>query len=75
MIKLDWDFEELYQFSDRMARIDGFEHYIRNATQKLAKVFHQMLLDNTPIVTGNLRKGWGGDNLKFEVIKLKTGFM
>lgn len=75
MITLEWDFEELYQFSDRMARIDVFESHVRNATQAIAKALHRMLLKNTPVETGNLRKGWGGENLKFEVIKLKTGFV
>ena len=74
-INLVWDFDELYEFGDNIGRVDAFEDYIRTATQTLAKAFHYLLLNNTPVVTGNLRKGWGGDNLKFEVIKLKTGFV
>ena len=74
-IKVKWDFEELYNFGFHIGQIDVFESYLRTATQEIAKAFHTLLLNNTPVVTGNLRKGWGGDNLKFEVVKMKSGFV
>lgn len=73
-MKLKWDFHELYDFGERIGNIAEFEKVCEEATRELAKVFHRMLIDKTPFVTGELKGGWLGDNLQYNVKRLKNGF-
>lgn len=75
-MKIEWDFEELEKFANRLSNYDNFELAIREATQEIAKALHKALLTRTPVVTGNLRSGWSkGDNLAFRVQEVKGGYM
>lgn len=70
-----WDFSELERFANNLKSGYKFETAIMTATQNIAKVLHQYLLVQTPIITGNLRKMWSaGDNLAFTVEKVNNGF-
>ena len=74
-MKLQWDFSELTEFTNRLVDRYEFDSTIMTATQKVARVLHQHLLELTPIDTGNLRKMWSaGDNLKFTVCEVNNGF-
>lgn len=52
-----------------------YETALMTATQEIAKELHKALLQNTPVVTGNLRKAWSsGENLMFNVERVPNGF-
>lgn len=74
-MKAVWDFSELYEFADNLSNAHDLESALMTATQKIARVLHQYLLETTPIDTGNLRKMWSaGDNLLFTVEKVDGGY-
>jgi hypothetical protein len=74
-MKLQWDFSEFTKFANKLEDKHKFESTIMTATQKVARVLHQRLLEQTPIDTGNLRKMWSaGDNLKFTVRNVANGY-
>lgn len=74
-MKLEFDIHELLEFSERMSDAHQFETALMTATQNIARVLHQTILFNTPIVTGNLRKMWSaGENLMFTVKKVAGGY-
>lgn len=74
-MKLQWDFSELTKFADKVLDKYNFDSTMMTATQKVARVLHQHLLQLTPIDTGNLRKMWSaGDNLLFTVKPVKDGY-
>ena len=52
-MKLQWDFSEITEFTNRLADAHDFESAVMTATQKVARVLHQHLLEQTPIDTGN----------------------
>lgn len=74
-MKLQWDFSELTEFTNKLVDKHNFDSTIMTATQKVARVLHQHLLEQTPIDTGNLRKMWSaGDNLLFTVKPVQNGY-
>jgi hypothetical protein len=74
-MKLKWDFHELYDFGKRVGNVSKFEDTCKKLTQELAKVLHSMLLNDTPVKTGELRSGWtDGENYKYTVKKVSNGF-
>ena len=74
-MKLQWDFSELTEFTNRLADKHEFESAIMSATRIVARVLHKYLLEQTPIDTGNLRKMWSaGDNLLFTVEPVRNGY-
>lgn len=74
-MKIKWDFHELTDFANRLQDKHDLDTALMTATQKVARVLHQYLLVQTPVITGNLRKMWSaGDNLRFTVEKVKGGF-
>lgn len=75
-MNVSFDFSEVTEFARRVS--DGYrlETTIMTATQKIARVLHQHLLEQTPIDTGNLRKMWSaGDNLQFTVKRVNNGYI
>lgn len=74
-MKLEWDFSEFKDFAKRLDNTYEFETSLMTIAQKVARILHQYLLIQTPIVTGNLRKMWSaGDNLMFTVERVNNGF-
>ena len=74
-MKLQWDFSEFTRLANNLREGYEFESTIMTATQKVARVLHQYLLQLTPIDTGNLRKMWSaGENLLFTVKPVKDGY-
>jgi hypothetical protein len=74
-MKLQWDFSELTDFTKKLVDKHNFDSTIMTATQKVARVLHQHLLEQTPIDTGNLRKMWSaGENLQFTVKPVQNGY-
>ena len=74
-MKLQWDFSELTDFTKKLVDKHNFDSTIMTATQKVARVLHQHLLEQTPIDTGNLRKMWSaGENLRFTVKPVQNGY-
>lgn len=74
-MKLDLDFREIIEFSNRLQSAHELETALMTATQNIARVLHKHILKNTPIDTGNLRKMWSaGDNLLFTVEKVQNGY-
>ena len=74
-MKLEWDFHEFNDFANRLKDTHELETALMTATQNVARVLHDHLLRNTPIITGNLRKMWSaGDNLYFTVEAMGDGY-
>lgn len=73
-MKLEWDFSELYEFAERLDNTAKFESYCKKTTQEIAKLLRKWIIDETPKVTGELVKGWDGDNLAYVVEQQATGF-
>lgn len=75
-MNVSFDFSELNEFVKNL----GDEHYLDSAlmtaTQNVARVLHQHLLEQTPIDTGTLRAMWSAnDNLRFTVESTNEGFI
>lgn len=74
-MKSKWEFQELFNFGKKLSNSYELETMLMTITQKIARVLHSYLLQNTPIDTGNLRKMWSaGDNLKFTVKQVNNGY-
>ena len=74
-MKFEWDFSEFGDFARKLSNEYNFDSAMMDATQKVARVLHQHLLQLTPVDTGNLRKMWSaGDNLLFTVNSVKDGY-
>lgn len=74
-MRVSFDFSELNRFITNVTNPYHLETTLMTATQNIARVLHQHLLEQTPIDTGNLRKMWSaGDNLMFTVEKTVNGF-
>ena len=74
MIKFECDFSRVQKALSRLNK-EVFETALMSATQEIAKELHKALLQNTPVVTGNLRKMWSsGENLLFNVVRINNGF-
>lgn len=74
-MEVKFDFHELTDFGNRLKGTYSIDTRLMTATQKIARVLHSYLLQNTPIVTGNLRKMWSaGNNLNFTVERVQNGY-
>jgi len=74
-MRVKYDFGELNNFLKGVRDFEERETVIMTATQNIARVLHQHLLEQTPVKTGNLRKMWSaGDNLRFTVERVKGGY-
>ena len=74
-MNVKYDFKQLNKFLKKLEDQHELETALMTATQKIARVLHQHLLEQTPVDTGNLRKMWSaGDNLRFDVERVKGGF-
>lgn len=74
-MNVQFDFSELNRFVENMTNRHNLDTTIMTATQNIARVLHQHLLEQTPVDTGNLRKMWSaGDNLRFTVVPRSGGF-
>lgn len=74
MIKVECDFGAVEKALSKINK-EVFETALMTATQEIAKELHKALLQNTPVVTGNLRKMWSaGENLTFTVERVENGF-
>jgi hypothetical protein len=74
-MKVQFDFSELNAFAENLKDSYKIETTLMTATQNIARVLHQHLLEQTPVKTGNLRKMWSaGDNLLFTVDRVDGGF-
>lgn len=74
-MKVEFDFSEFHEFANRLQDTHNLDTALMTATQNIARVLHQHLLNQTPVDTGNLRKMWSaGDNLLFTVESVNNGF-
>jgi hypothetical protein len=74
-MRVQFDFSELNKFVGNLKDPHRLETTLMTATQNIARVLHQHLLEQTPVDTGNLRKMWSaGENLRFTVEKVNGGF-
>ena len=74
-MKIEWDMREFEAFGRELIRQTTFEEAVKKATQDLAKVLHQALKRNTPVMTGELKSGWDDSgNLAYRVTRVPDGF-
>ena len=70
-MKLEWDFTELFDFGDRLTETAKFQDACKKFTKVLAKALHEMLINQTPVKTGELVSGWyDGGNYAYQVVDL-----
>lgn len=69
------DFSEFKDLAKSLSDRQNLHYYLKKATQEIAKVLHEMLVNNTPVVSSELLSGWyGDDNLAYIVKKVNRGF-
>ena len=74
-MKVTFDFSEFDKFAENLKDSYKIETALMTATQNIAKVLHKILLEQTPVDTGNLRKMWSaGENLVFTVERVENGY-
>lgn len=74
-MKVRYEFDELWEFRERLENFAKFNEFMKQATQELAKVLHQMLMTYTPFKTGKLWNGWNSnENWSYIVRQEKNGF-
>lgn len=74
-MKFHFDISELNEFADNLTNTHDLDTALMTATQNIARVLHNNLINLTPVKTGNLRKMWSaGDNLLFTVERVTNGF-
>lgn len=74
-MKLKWDFQNLFDFGDRLLTKAEFDEHIGKATQEIAKKLHAMLIKETPVDFGTLQSFWQTDeNYSYLVEQTKNGF-
>ena len=74
MIEVEWNFDAVQKKLNSL-NDEVYETALMTATQEIARVLHEALLNNTPVITGNLRKMWSaGDNLLFTVTRIDNLF-
>ena len=72
-MKLEWDISELDEFGNRLANTAKFKEYCKRIVKQLAKELQDMLINQTPVKTGQLAAGWGGaENSAYKIEELKT---
>ena len=73
-MKLVWDFSEFNEFAENLQNVSEFERFAKQATRELAKELHEMLFQITPVKTGQLAAGWGGENYAYTIESFKYGY-
>lgn len=74
-MRLKWDFDEVFDFGERLINVKKYNQLCEAVTVKLAKELQDMLFKKTPVKTGQLAAGWGGaENYAYKIIKQKTGY-
>lgn len=75
-MKLKWDLHELTDLGDNLKSLcSAFDPHLQQATKEIAALLREALIQNTPVLTGNLAASWGGkENYSLEVKHLKTGY-
>lgn len=74
MIEVEFDFSSVQKALRRLNK-EVYETALMTATQEIARELHKSLLQNTPVITGNLRKAWSsGENLMFTVERVSNGY-
>lgn len=74
-MKLKWDFNQLFDFGDRLGDIESFDLYMGKATQEIAEHLHRMLIQNTPVDFGTLQKFWQtNENYSYVLEKVDGGY-
>lgn len=74
-MKLEWDFHELTDFGKRLNDLSKFEIAAQQIAKEIAKALQDALFRNTPVLTGNLRASWGGEeNCSFVAKKFSYGY-
>lgn len=74
-MKMQFDMKKVIDFGNRLSDVVRFEQMAQEATRQIAKTLHKMLLNNTPVKSGELKKGWNtSENLAFVAKRVKKGF-
>ena len=66
-MKVKWDFSELEKFADNLADIAEFNRYCEEAAKEIAEILKNLLVRNTPRITGFLRSKWKTDNVAYDI--------
>lgn len=69
MAEIVLDVSELMAFKERLLEDYNRENMLYELAQKMMELVREVAKENTPIVTGNLRKSWSTDNLFLEVVR------
>lgn len=74
-MKIKWEFNEIWDFRDRIAQTTEFDKYVKLAAKDIAKRLHVMLIKHTPVDFGTLQAHWQTEeNYAYTVDQTKNGF-
>lgn len=59
-MKVKFDFRELEDFKKRLSSNKKLSNHFKEVTRELAAALKKMLIENTPEVSGDLKRGWEG---------------
>lgn len=71
----DIDMSDIERFQYALANDEQLENLMIKITHYCAKKLLDYLQIKTPVVTGQLRSGWGGENLACKVHSVTGGYM
>ena len=71
-MKFEWDFKEFKDFANDLSEFANFEMACRDAAIEISKILREMLINQTPVESGELRSGWSRTGYK--IIRTEKGF-
>ena len=71
-MNLEWDFDELLEFADRLSSFSSFEKHMKQAAKDISKALLKRMKSLTPVDEYDLINGWIGNN--FLVTEYKDGY-
>ena len=71
-MNFEWDFDELFEFADRLSNISVFEKHMKQATKDISKALLKRMKSLTPVDDYDLINGWNGN--KFLVTEYDDGY-
>jgi hypothetical protein len=74
-MKVKYEFDELWEFRDRLLTVEKFDEYISEAAREITRKLHDMLIKHTPVDFGTLQAFWQTEeNYAYTVERLAKGF-
>lgn len=73
-MRIKWEKDELDRFVSRLETVSEFNKAMKEACRDIARALHKALEQKTPVISGKLKSGWGGNNLLFTAKRVSNGY-